>query len=308
MDAAQPGLEIGEHEMDDGQKGFRDFHVAALRDGGMKVSAFTERRIAALVVGNNGGAGCRGAFDEADQRLGASVWHQSKPDTTGVPPGLATGALALPDFDGAGHERHVVDASSFAARAAANPSFVGFDDLFRFAPDPVLVGAHPAGAQLVEYLECGFVARQPELVLELEGRHAGHLAGNQVRGPELDRKRRVRALHDGACSEARVPFAMATPENAETIGKAVRLAMRTAVVTDEPITPSGALKIGHARSFVRKQSLEFRKRAWKRQVVSPKHVDHGCHRSEQMTNILPVVGLGDNPISTGASMKMGVVE
>lgn len=52
---AQPCFEIGEHEMDDGQKGFRDFHIAPLRDGGMKISAFPERRIAAPIVSNNGG-------------------------------------------------------------------------------------------------------------------------------------------------------------------------------------------------------------------------------------------------------------
>lgn len=56
MYAAQPGLEMGEYEMDDGQKVFRDVHVAALRDGGMKVSAFPERCIATPVVGNNGSA------------------------------------------------------------------------------------------------------------------------------------------------------------------------------------------------------------------------------------------------------------
>ena len=52
----------------------------------------------------------------------------------------------------------------------------------------------------------------------------------------------MRALHDGADGEARVAVAKATPKNAGAISKAVRLAMRAAVVTDEPITPSGALK------------------------------------------------------------------
>jgi len=93
------------------------------------------------------------------------------------------------------------------------------------------------------------------------------------------------AFHDGVGGEARVAVAMATPENAGAIGKAVRFAKRAAIVTDEFITPSGALKIGRTRSFVREQSLKFQKRARKRQVVSPKHVDnHGCHTSEQMTN------------------------
>jgi len=88
VDAAQPGFEIGEHEMDDGQKGFRDFHVAALGDGGVKVPALPECRIAAPVVGNNGRARCHCAFDEADQRLCAPVRNHGEADAPGVPPGL----------------------------------------------------------------------------------------------------------------------------------------------------------------------------------------------------------------------------
>jgi len=53
MDAAQPGLEIGEYEMNNGQKDFRDFHIASLSDDGMTVPASPKRRIAAPIVGNN---------------------------------------------------------------------------------------------------------------------------------------------------------------------------------------------------------------------------------------------------------------
>ena len=114
----------------------------------------------------------------------------------------------------------------------------------------------------------------------------------------------MRAPHDGAGGEARVAVAMATPENAGAIGKAVWLARRAAVVTDESISPSGALAVDRARRFVRKQSLEFWKRARKRQVVSLKHVDnHGCHTLEQMPNMLPVVCLGDSPISTISTLQ-----
>jgi hypothetical protein len=92
---------------------------------------------------------------------------------------------------------------------------------------------------------------------------------------------------------------MAALKNAEAIGKTVRLAMRAAVAADKPITPFGALKVVHARRFVREQWLELRKRARKRQAVSLNHVDnHGCCTLKRMPNILQVVGLGDNPIST----------
>ena len=67
--------------------------------------ALAERRMAAPVVSNNCGTGCHGAFDEADQRLGASIWHHREADPPGVTPVLslvkAAGTLALSDFDGA---------------------------------------------------------------------------------------------------------------------------------------------------------------------------------------------------------------
>jgi hypothetical protein len=60
----------------------------------------------------------------------------------------------------------------------------------------------------VKNLESGFVARQPELALELDSRHAGRLASNKVRTPKPDRKRRVRAFHDRASSKAGVAAIM----------------------------------------------------------------------------------------------------
>ena len=89
MDATKPGFEIGEHEVNDGQKIFRDLHVASLGDGSMKKSTFPKRRIAAPVIGDNAGTWRNGMLDEADQRLGASVRHHREPDASGVTPGLS---------------------------------------------------------------------------------------------------------------------------------------------------------------------------------------------------------------------------
>ena len=92
---------------------------------------------------------------------------------------------------------------------------------------------------------------------------------------------------------------MTAPTNAGAIGEAIRFSGRAAVVTNEPVTPSGALKVGRAGSFVRKHALELRQRAREQQIVSLKHVDNHDHpRLAQMLNLLPVVGLGDNRIST----------
>lgn len=107
------------------------------------------------------------------------------------------------------------------------------------------------------------------------------------------------AFHDGASREARVAVAMTTATNAGAIGEAVRLSGRAAVVTNEPGAPSDVLKVGRARIFIREQPLKLRKRAGKRQIVSFNHVDnHGHPTLAQMLKILPVVGLGDNRIST----------
>ena len=111
----------------------------------------------------------------------------------------------------------------------------------------------------------------------------------------------MRAHHDGASGEARIAVAMATPENAGAIGKAVQAhqASRSGGSQMNPPLHLARSRVGRARRFVREQSLEFWKRARKRQVVSLKHVDnHGCHTLELMPNILLVVVLGDNPIST----------
>jgi hypothetical protein len=109
----------------------------------------------------------------------------------------------------------------------------------------------------------------------------------------------VGAFHNGARSDARVSVAETAPTNAGAIGEAIRLSECAAVVTNESVAPSGALKIGRAGRFVREQSLKIRKRERERQIVSLKHVDNHDHlRLAQMLNILPVVGLGDNRIST----------
>jgi hypothetical protein len=192
-----------------------------------------------------------------------------------------------------------VNAPALAASTTADVGFIGFDVICRVATNTVLVGTHHGGAQFVKNLESSLVTRQSELPLKLDGRHAGRLAGDQVGCPEPHRERCVGALHDGARGEARVAVAMTAPTNAGAIGEAIRLSERAAVATNEPGVPSGALKVGRAGCFVREQSLKFRKRVREWQIVSFKHVDNHDHpRLVQMLNILPVVGLGDNRIST----------
>ena len=280
MDATQPGFEIGEHEVDDGQEGFGDLHIAAFWDGGMEIVAFGKAGVAAPVVGDKGGAWRHGAFDEAAQRFGTSIRHQGEPNTAGVPPGLplveAASALALMDFDGTCHEDHVVNATPLAARTAAHVGFIGLDDFFGLTANSVLIWSHHADAQLVKNLEGSLVARQPELPLELNSRYAGRLTGDQVRCPEPNRERRVCARHDRTGRKARIAAALPATENAWARGDTVRLAECATTRTDKSVAPAGAFKIGCTRHLIRKQTLKLRQRARKRQIASLKHIDrHG---------------------------------
>ena len=157
--------------------------------------------------------------------------------------------LALFNLDGTGDENHVVNAPALAASTAADVGFIGFDMFSGVAANPILVGAHHTGSQFVKNLESRLITRQSELPLELDGRHAGRLAGDQVGCPEPHRERCVRALHDGASREVAIMLAVATSQNGWAIGETIGIAGRSATGTDEPVAPSCALKVAaHAAS------------------------------------------------------------
>src|SRR3990167_5350223 len=105
MGAAQPCLEVGEHEVNDRQECLGNLHVAAFRDGRMAIAALTQLHVTAPVVGDDGGAGCNGALDEPPHQLGAPLWRTGKPNAPCVPPGPALIPaplhLARTDFTGA---------------------------------------------------------------------------------------------------------------------------------------------------------------------------------------------------------------
>ena len=164
-------------------------------------------------------------------------------------------------------------ASALAAGTPTDVGFVGLDVFPGLAPDPILVRAHHASAQLVENLKGRFVARKPELPLELDGRHSGCLAGNQIRRPEPNRERSVRAFHDCAGREASFAATCPATKNTGASGVAIGFAGCSAVGTGEAVAPSHALKVGRTRCLVRKQALELRNRTRERQIVSLKHVD-----------------------------------
>src|SRR5450631_2066807 len=192
-----------------------------------------------------------------------------------------------------------MDTTPLAPCSPSHPSFIDLNVLAMPAANSVLIWAHHARTELMKDLKRRLITGQSELPLKLNSRHPRRLACDQVGCPEPNRQRCVGTFHDGASGEACVAAAMTTPENAGAIGKAVRITDRATVIADELITPTNALQKSRARCFVGEQSLKLRQRARKRQVASAKHIDnHDRSRSTKMPNILPVVRLGDNRIST----------
>src|SRR5208337_1431603 len=130
-------------------------------------------------------------------------------------------------------ERDVIHASAFAACAAADPGFVHFDVFVRATPDAILVRADHSGAKLMEDLEGCLIARQPELPLKLDGRHALSLAGDQVGSPEPSGQWRVTALHDRADSQSCLPSTAAACQHTRAGRDAKRLTSDATMRTDE---------------------------------------------------------------------------
>ena len=168
-------------------------------------------------------------------------------------------------LNGAGDQNLVVNAAAFAACPTADPGFVHLDMLVRAATDAILVRADHSGAQFVEDLKGCLVTREPELPLELDGRHAGGLAGDQVGGPEPDGQRRVAALHDRADSQSCLTSTLAACQHARAGRNAERFACHTTVRTDEAVPPARLFEVFSAGSIVWEESLKLRQRMRKRQ-------------------------------------------
>ena len=291
------------------QEGLGNLHVTTLRDGGMKIPSLSKRRVTAPGIGGDGGAWRNDTLDEATQRFGTSVWHHRETNTSGVSssPALVEAAtvLALFNLDRTGDENHIVNASALAASTAADVGFIGFDVICGVATNLILVGPYHADPQFVKNLESSLVAWQSELPLELEGRHPGSLTGDQVGCPEPHRERCVRTFHDRASGEASFTSTLPATKDTGPSAVAIGFASRFAVGADKSTAPSSTLKVGRACRFIREHSLKLRKRAGERQIVSLKNVDdHDFFRLKQGLNILLVVGVCDNRISTVSSIKL----
>src|SRR5271165_4101048 len=261
MDAGQPCLEICEDEMDDGQKLVGHFGITTFGNGVVIVTA--------PVVRDDQRPRSERAIDKSAKRFGASVSGDRQPHAPRIAPIVSLvprgSRLAMAHLDGAGDQSFVVHASAFAACAAADPGFVHFDVFVRATPDAILVRADHSGAKLMEDLEGCLIARQPELPLKLDGRHALSLAGDQVGSPEPSGQWRVTALHDRADSQSCLTSTVAACQHTRAGRDAKRLTSDATMRTDEAVPPAHLFEVFGAGGIAREEPLKLRQRPRKRQ-------------------------------------------
>lgn len=268
MDAVDPGLQIGEDQVDDRQEFLCDLWVPTFGNRVVVESALAKASIAAPVVGDDQRSGSDGVFDESTERIGATVGDDGETNASRVAtvlPIVELGSrLSVAHLHGAGDKDLVMHAPG----PSPNPRFIYFDMLLRPAADLVALGAHHPSAELVKDAEGRLVARQAELPLKLDCRHPGRLAGDQVSRPEPSRQRRVAALHDGSSHQAHVFATGAAAQNAGARLETERLANDAAPWAGESSLPAGAFEIGGTGRVVRENALELRQRLRERQVFT----------------------------------------
>src|SRR5271166_2410075 len=269
VDAVEPGLQIGEDEVDHRHELFGHFGVAAIGNCMVVVASLAQTGIAAPIVGDDQRAWHDGTLDKATQGIGAAVDGQSH--STGIaailPLVLCRARLPVANLDSGGHQRFVVDAPAFAARPSTDPRLIDLDMFFRPTTDAVLVRTHHARAQFVQDAEGSFVSCQAKLPLKLHRRHARRLAGDEVSGPEPDAERRMTALHDGADQETGLAAARTALQNTRSGDNAEGLGDQAAMRADKA-RPAGTPKIGSARRVIRKQLLKLWERSGESQIVA----------------------------------------
>ena len=171
-----------------------------------------------------------------------------------------------------------MNAPAFPARAAADPCLINLDMLVCATANAIPIGANHSGAQLVEELKGGLVAREAELPLELDRGYAGSLAGDEIGGPKPDGQRRAAALHDRADSQSCLASALAACQHARTARNAERFAVRVAARADEAALPARLLEICGAGRIVGEEPLKLRQRPGIRQRRALLHIHYNGRR------------------------------
>ena len=235
MDAGQPGLEVGKDEVDDRQILFCHLGIAPLGDGEMLVAALAKTGVTGPVVRVTEvpAATALSTKPQSAAALRSARWQGNAP----ARPSLRSSSLCRvcggePRRRG---DQHLVrDAPAFSSRPTTDIAFIDFDVLAKPAANPILIWSNHTGTQLVQDLESGFVTRKPDLALELHGRHAGRLAGDQIGGPEPHAQRCMGTLHDRSSREANVAATVTAAQTPRPAGKTERFSSRLAIGAENP--------------------------------------------------------------------------
>src|SRR5271168_20402 len=125
MDTDQPGLEIGEDEMDDGQELLAHFWIATFGNSVVIVAALAQVGVTAPIVRDDQRARSDSAINKSTKRFGASVRGDCQPNAPHITPILSLvlcgSRLAMAHLNGARDQNLVVNASAFAACATTDP-------------------------------------------------------------------------------------------------------------------------------------------------------------------------------------------
>ena len=271
MTAAQPAFQVGENQVDDGQVFLGHRCLAALGNGQVRVAFSFQRLVAVPGVRDDHAAGVDGSLYEAAQGLGSAIRDDLQAQASRVasaPADLpAFLGRSLAHFHGCRHKRLVMDASTFAARRAADPCLINLDVIGRAGlADAVPIRSHHTGAELVQNLKGSLVPAQSELALELGGAHAGRVAGDEIRRPKPRGQRRMRARHDRPCRESNISAAGTAAQDVRLGGKAERLAGIAAVLARKALFPADIFEVLGAGCIVREEPLKLRQGLRERQI------------------------------------------
>jgi len=133
MDPDQPGLQVGEDEVGDGQEGFGFVRITALGDGMVIVAPFAKAGVGASVVGDDQRPCRHRALDKAAQRYGGAVGHHSQADPSGIAavlPFVLSGARLAVHFEPGAITRPAISArASSRSRDPRRPSRRGISSL-----------------------------------------------------------------------------------------------------------------------------------------------------------------------------------
>src|SRR5208283_868297 len=147
MGAGQPGLEIREGEMDDGQELFGHLGISAFGNGVVIITALAQAGVTAPIVRDDHCPRSDSAINKFAKRFGASVRGDCQSNAPRIAPILSLvlrgSRLAMAHLNGAGNQNLGVNPSAFSACPTADPGFVHLDMLVRAATDAILIGAEP---------------------------------------------------------------------------------------------------------------------------------------------------------------------